>query len=339
MHPGCESACSHGDAVGSVRQTMDELHFERGLWTADPFLPSLAIDNDVDRIVKLLKKGDDVDARDQSGHTSLHHASLRGNLAAVKELLANGADVNAKTSALGATSLHRAAGSGHFAIVETLLKASAIPNAKDCTGRTPMDAALAGNHADDSCDGAPRKLNLRWGNDYYSHVKLLDYLQCLYSADCDASAYTEVARRILRVRYECSRATSGGGSPDGPEKRKEEAKLSSFSKMKNLYRDYGYIIVPVHLTLTGTWFTIIYSALKAGVDLSDYLVILGSSEKIAKLGPLAGTILFLKLLSPLRYLATITTTTVVINELKKRGLIKPTHQLRNEYFSDKKEKK
>ena len=42
--------CSHGTHSTSVTQTLDELEFERGLWTA-------VLDNDFEKCEGLLRKG------------------------------------------------------------------------------------------------------------------------------------------------------------------------------------------------------------------------------------------------------------------------------------------
>ncbi len=61
-------------------------------------------------------------------------AAKNGDTAAVKALLANGADPNAKAGRVGWTVLMVAAMKGHTAAVETLLGAGADVNAKDKDG-------------------------------------------------------------------------------------------------------------------------------------------------------------------------------------------------------------
>lgn len=117
--------------------------------------------------------GADLMARDEDGRTALHHLSRHGNVEAVKELLAAGADPNApgstfclaplhlvKTPALvevlvaagadpkavrndGSTPLHEAAASGNSEAVRTLIAAGADPKAVSDDGNTPLHSATA----------------------------------------------------------------------------------------------------------------------------------------------------------------------------------------------------
>ena len=78
------------------------------------------------------------------GHTALHWACARGELAAVKWLLSEeaGADPNAVNSE-GATPLHAAASNGRMDAVLALANAGADPEVRDSSGETPGDAARA----------------------------------------------------------------------------------------------------------------------------------------------------------------------------------------------------
>jgi cytohesin len=71
---------------------------------------------------------------------SIHEAALKGNIEAVKQHLAGGADVNAK-NVDGWTPLHEAAFGGRKEIVELLISNGADVNAKGESGRTPLDLA------------------------------------------------------------------------------------------------------------------------------------------------------------------------------------------------------
>lgn len=62
--PHRDHDCGCHVASPSVRQTLDEMEFERGLWSA-------ALSGQVEDIETRLRKGDDVNARDKSGYTAL----------------------------------------------------------------------------------------------------------------------------------------------------------------------------------------------------------------------------------------------------------------------------
>jgi len=72
--------------------------------------------------------------------TPLHKAVRKGNLAAVKEMLKKGGDINAATTT-GTTPLHIAARSGNNRMVKALLSLGASTAARDLNGETPLHYA------------------------------------------------------------------------------------------------------------------------------------------------------------------------------------------------------
>jgi len=61
QHDGC---CSHKVTVASTVQTLDELDFERGVWSA-------SYNNDTTKVSKYLQNGGDPNALDSAGYTAL----------------------------------------------------------------------------------------------------------------------------------------------------------------------------------------------------------------------------------------------------------------------------
>jgi len=74
----------------------------------------------------------------------IHEAARTGNIEAVKQHIAAGADVNAK-DVDGINPLHYATWTDHKETVELLLDKGADVNAKDDGGDTPLDVAMLGN--------------------------------------------------------------------------------------------------------------------------------------------------------------------------------------------------
>ncbi|XP_026199434.1 ankyrin repeat domain-containing protein 39 [Anabas testudineus] len=132
------SCCSHPVSSPSVYQTLTEMDFERGIWSA-------ALDGDLDRVKSMIHKGTDPNLRDSSGYTALHYASRIGHLAVCKFLLENGACASPETRG-GATPLHRSAYCGHLDVVRLLLHHRADPMLCDDDGASPLHKAAERGH-------------------------------------------------------------------------------------------------------------------------------------------------------------------------------------------------
>ena len=111
-----------------------------------------AAQGDLVRVKSILaKKPELVNARDKDGWTPLHMAADAGHNRMVELLLANGAEVNAKTfeksrwgyskKEFGWTALHMAANAGNKEIAELLFAKGAEVNVKTNVGHTPLHMA------------------------------------------------------------------------------------------------------------------------------------------------------------------------------------------------------
>ena len=110
---------------------------------ADRALLDAAKKGNIETVKQHLADGADVNAKSKFGRTPLHHAAVDGRKEIAELLIAQGADVNAKTES-GWNPLHRAALDGHKEIAELLITKGADVNAKDNYDYTPLHkAALA----------------------------------------------------------------------------------------------------------------------------------------------------------------------------------------------------
>jgi len=92
---------------------------------------------DMSKVQDLIKRGADVDAKDNDGDTPLHLATERNFIEIAKLLIERGADVNAKNS-WGETPLHMASYHNRIEIAKLLLDAGADVEAKNMFGMTPL---------------------------------------------------------------------------------------------------------------------------------------------------------------------------------------------------------
>lgn len=89
---------------------------------------------------KCVTEGADVTARDEGGHTVLHHAAAFADTSTITLLLEAGANAGARTRD-GATPLHVAARAGNADIATRLLERGADVNVADNGGTTPLHFA------------------------------------------------------------------------------------------------------------------------------------------------------------------------------------------------------
>ncbi|NXO05094.1 BARD1 protein, partial [Rhinopomastus cyanomelas] len=89
--------------------------------------------------------GSTIARRNYKGETLLHVASIKGDLAAVEQLLQNGADPNVKDNA-GWTPLHEACNHGHKEVVELLLQYKALVNTTGYQNDSPLHDAARNGH-------------------------------------------------------------------------------------------------------------------------------------------------------------------------------------------------
>ena len=108
---------------------------------ASPLMWDAARNGDIKAVKQHLAAGTDVNVKGgYSDETPLHSAAVFNYYEIAELLIANGADMNAK-SRRGGTPLHRAAWRGHKEVAALLIAEGADVKTKDEVGRTPLDMA------------------------------------------------------------------------------------------------------------------------------------------------------------------------------------------------------
>ncbi|EFA03807.2 uncharacterized protein C18orf19 homolog B [Tribolium castaneum] len=125
---------------------------------------------------------------------------------------------------------------------------------------------------------------------------------------------------------------------------KNKKKPSIFQRFKQMYKEYWYVLLPVHLVTSAAWFGGFYYLAKSGVDIVGILESWNISERIvnplrdSSMGYVAVAYALYKIATPARYTVTLGGTTISINYLKKWGYIKPVpskERLKEMYFEQK----
>ncbi|MFQ5809175.1 MAG: ankyrin repeat domain-containing protein [Armatimonadota bacterium] len=141
MAPDYDAVARPGRIPRPVRLWIDEVRFLSQLWHADILDATEA--GDAARVRELVAGGADVNAKDTGGETGVHRAAGRGDTEVARLLIEHGAEVNAKDPD-GQTPLHRAAVGGKAEVAKLLIERGAEVNAKDAKGRMPLHRAAVG---------------------------------------------------------------------------------------------------------------------------------------------------------------------------------------------------
>lgn len=114
--------------------------------SATSSLEQAASEGRAETIKNLIAQGGDINARNMRGQSPLHLAVKQGNSDVVQILLESGAEVDVVETDSGCTSLHYAASLGHVDLCESLVRYGANPDAQTARLETPLHLAVSRGH-------------------------------------------------------------------------------------------------------------------------------------------------------------------------------------------------
>ena len=128
----------------------------------------------IEAVKQFLADGADVNGKDDSygGGTPLHMATIQDRKEVAELLIAKGSDVNAKNEE-GYTPLHYAASNGHKEVTELLIAKGADVNAKIADGWTALDEVTHPDNPNASAETAEllRKHGAKTGDELEAEDK------------------------------------------------------------------------------------------------------------------------------------------------------------------------
>ncbi|XP_036177865.1 protein FAM210A [Myotis myotis] len=142
--------------------------------------------------------------------------------------------------------------------------------------------------------------------------------------------------------------SSNATSPGTPSEKKEEPdplqdkSISLYQRFKRTFRQYGKVLIPVHLITSGVWFGTFYYAAIKGVNVIPFLELIGLPDSIVNIlknsqsgNALTAYALF-KIATPARYTVTLGGTSFTVKYLRSRGYMSTPPPVK-EYLQDKME--
>ncbi|XP_017505033.1 protein FAM210A [Manis javanica] len=142
--------------------------------------------------------------------------------------------------------------------------------------------------------------------------------------------------------------SSSASSPGTPSGKKEEPdplqdkSISLYQRFKKTFRQYGKVLIPVHLITSGIWFGTFYYAAIKGVNVVPFLELIGLPDSIVNIlknsqsgNALTAYALF-KIATPARYTATLGGTSLTVKYLRSRGYMSTPPPV-TEYLQDRME--
>ncbi|XP_051519254.1 uncharacterized protein C18orf19 homolog A-like [Myxocyprinus asiaticus] len=122
----------------------------------------------------------------------------------------------------------------------------------------------------------------------------------------------------------------------------QDKSIGLIQKYKKTFKQYGKVMIPVHLVLSTVWFSTFYYAAMKGVNLVPFLEYVGFPDKVVKLlensqsGYALTAYAMYKIATPARYTVTLGGTSLSVKYLRKHGYMSTPPPVK-EYLQEKME--
>ncbi|XP_042611714.1 uncharacterized protein C18orf19 homolog A-like [Cyprinus carpio] len=149
-------------------------------------------------------------------------------------------------------------------------------------------------------------------------------------------------------RWLCSQRNTGRDHPGNPAPAQEDPdplqdkSIGLIQRFKKTFKQYGKVVIPVHLLTSTVWFGTFYYAAMKGVNLVPFLEYVGFPDKVVKLlensqsGYALTAYAMYKIATPARYTVTLGGTSLSVKYLRKHGYMSTPPPVK-EYLQEKME--
>ncbi|KAM6149173.1 protein FAM210A [Erethizon dorsatum] len=159
--------------------------------------------------------------------------------------------------------------------------------------------------------------------------------------------------RVLRHKrwvrdVSSTRGLSSSATQGTPSEKKEESdplqdkSISLYQRFKKTFRQYGKVLIPVHLITSGVWFGTFYYAAMKGVNVVPFLEFIGLPDSVVNIlknsqsGNALTAYAMFKIATPARYTVTLGGTSFTVKYLRGRGYMSTPPPVK-EYLQDRME--
>ncbi|XP_037364793.1 protein FAM210A [Talpa occidentalis] len=168
---------------------------------------------------------------------------------------------------------------------------------------------------------------------YDAHPSLPGVLHC-----------KEWVQDTLSKRVISTNSTSSGTASEKKEEPDplQDKSISLYQRFKKTFRQYGKVLIPVHLITSGVWFGTFYYAAIKGMNVIPFLELIGLPDSVVNIlknsqsgNALTAYALF-KIATPARYTVTLGGTSFTVKYLRSRGYMSTPPPVK-EYLQDRME--